>query len=121
MTTTSLSASTLTGDTARNPEGDKLGHLAEIVIDLEDGRVNYGVLATGGFLGLGEKYFAIPWDLLGVDTDNHEVVIDVSRDLLENAPGVDRDNWPDINDRTWVTEVYRYYGREPYWTDEVME
>jgi sporulation protein YlmC with PRC-barrel domain len=68
MTTTSLSASTLTGDTARNPEGDKLGHLAEIVIDLEDGRVNYGVLATGGFLGLGEKYFAIPWDLLGVDT-----------------------------------------------------
>jgi hypothetical protein len=42
-------------------------------------------------------------------------VIDVSKEILEDAPGFDKDNWPDINDRSWVGEVYRYYGREPYW------
>jgi sporulation protein YlmC with PRC-barrel domain len=115
MTVTSLSASTITGDKARNPEGEQLGHLEEVVIDLEGGRVNYAVLASGGFLGLGEKFFAIPWDLLSVDTDNHEIVVDVSKDLLRQAPGFDKDNWPDINDRAWVGEVYRYYGRDPYW------
>ena len=118
MTTTSLSASTITGDTARNTQNEKLGQIAELVIDLDGGRVNYAVLASGGFLGLGEKYFAIPWDLLTVDTDNHEVVVDVSKEMLEKAPGFDKDDWPDIHDRSWVGDVYRYYGYEPYWEDE---
>lgn len=115
MTPTALSATTLMGDQVRNLEGEKLGHLEEIVIDLDGGLVAYAVLATGGFLGLGDKFFAIPWDLLTVDTDNEEVVIDVSKEILEDAPGFDKDSWPDINDRSWVGEVYRYYGREPYW------
>lgn len=121
MTTTALSAGTITGDQARNTDGDKLGHIAELVIRLENGRVDYAVLASGGFLGLGEKYFAIPWDLLTIDTDTHEVVIDVSKETLKNAPGFDKDDWPDIHDRSWVGEVYRYYGREPYWEESVDE
>ena len=110
-----LSASTLTGDKVRNADGDDLGHLEEIVIDLEGGRVSYAVLAGGGFLGMGDKFFAVPWDLLTVDTDNKEIVADISKESLKNAPGFDKDNWPETHDRTWVTDVYRYYGREPYW------
>lgn len=117
-TTTSLSAGTIKGDKVRNPAGDNLGHIEELVIDLEGGRVNYAVLASGGFLGLGDKYFAIPWDLLSVDTDAQEIVIDVSKETLESAPGFDKDDWPNIHDRSWVGDVYRYYGREPYWEDE---
>jgi len=112
---TALSASTLTGDQVRNHEGDKLGHLEEIVIDLDAGRVAYAVLATGGFLGLGDKYFAVPWEMLTVDTDNHEVVADLSKEVLEQAPGFDKDNGPATDDSTWMGDVYRYYGREPYW------
>lgn len=118
MQTKALSATTITGDQARNPDGQKLGHVEEIVIDLDSGRVSYAVLASGGFLGLGEKYFAVPWGLLNVDTDTHEVIIDVSKETLENAPGFDKDNWPNINDRSWVVDVYRYYGHEPFWDDE---
>jgi sporulation protein YlmC with PRC-barrel domain len=114
----SLSASTLTGDKARNPDGDNLGHLEEIVIDLESGRVSYAVLASGGFLGLGDKLFAIPWDMLTVDTENKEIIVDVSKETLENAPGFDKDNWPDIHDRAWVEDVYRYYGHDPFWADD---
>lgn len=120
MTATALSAGTITGDKARNPAGEKLGHIEELVIDLQDGRVNYAVLASGGFLGLGDKYFAIPWDLLTIDTDAHEIVIDVSKETLENAPGFDKDDWPDVHDRSWLGDVYRYYGREPYWDEEVI-
>lgn len=115
MSPTALSASTLTGDKVRNHEGAKLGHLEEIVIDLETGRVAYAVLASGGFLGLGDKYFAIPWDMVTVDTDSREVIIDVDKKLLETAPGFDKDNWPDVFDRGWISDVYRYYGAVPYW------
>lgn len=114
----SLSASTITGDNVRNLDGDNLGHIEELVIDIDGGRVNYAVLSSGGFLGVGDKLFAIPWDLLTVDTDNKEVVLDLSKETLENAPGFDKDSWPDIHDRSWVGDVYRYYGREPYWEDE---
>lgn len=114
----SLSASTITGDDVRNLDGDNLGHIEELVIDLDSGRVNYAVLSSGGFLGVGDKLFAIPWDLLTVDTDNKEIVLDLSKETLENAPGFDKDSWPDIHDRSWVGDVYRYYGREPYWEDE---
>lgn len=114
---TALSASTITGDNVRNRDGEKLGHLEEIVIDIDSGRVAYAVLASGGFLGLGDKYFAVPWNLLTVDTENHEVVMDLAKETLENAPGFDKDNWPDINDRAWVGDVYRYYGSDPYWDD----
>lgn len=117
----SLSASTLTGDKVRNPEGEQLGSLEEIVIDLDDGRVSYAVVATGGFLGLGNKFFAVPWDMLFVDTDNKEIVLDISKDALEGAPGFDQDDWPDTHDRTWVGDVYRYYGRTPYWDDSLED
>lgn len=113
----SLSASTITGDDVRNVEGDKLGHIEELIIDLDSGRINYAVLSSGGFLGLGDKLFAIPWDMLSVDTENKEVVLDLSKEALENAPGFDKDNWPDIHDRSWVGDVYRHYGQDPYWED----
>lgn len=117
MRPSALSASTITGDTVRNMDGNDLGHIEELVIDLDNGRVNYAVLSSGGFLGLGNKLFAIPWDMLTVDTENKEVVVDISKETLENAPGFDKDDWPDIHDRSWVGDVYRYYGRDPYWED----
>lgn len=115
--TKALSASTLTGDKARNPAGDDLGKIEEVVIDLDTGRVAYAVLAAGGFLGMGDKYFAIPWDRLTVDTDNKEVVVNVDKEILEKAPGFDKDNWPEVSDNAWIADVYRYYQSTPYWLD----
>jgi hypothetical protein len=49
-------------------------------------------------------------------------VLDVTKETLENAPGFDKDNWPDIHDRSWVADVYHYYGHDPYWeADETTE
>lgn len=110
-----LSASTLIGDEVRNAMGEKLGKLEEIMLDLDEGRVAYAVLSFGGFLGVGDKLFAIPWEALAVDTENEEIVLDVPKERLENAPGFDKDNWPQTTDRQWLSEVHSYYGYDPYW------
>lgn len=110
-----LSATTLIGDNVRNPQGEDLGTLKDIMIDLDAGRVAYAVLSFGGFLGMGDKLFAIPWGMLSVDTENKELVLNVDRSVLENAPGFDKDNWPNMADRTWANKIYAYYDYEPYW------
>lgn len=113
--TRALSASTITGDTVRNTNGDDLGNIEEIVLDLDSGRVAYTVLAAGGFLGVGEKFFAIPWDMVTVDLDNKQVILDIDKELLKAAPGFDKDNWPQLADQAYLSDVYRYYERTPYW------
>lgn len=116
MAVSSMSASTLIGDTVKNRGDENIGSLEEIMIDLESGRVAYAVLSAGGFLGLGEKFFAIPWELVAVDTDDKKVVIDLDKETLENAPGFDQDNWPDSSRQDWLEEVYVYHQVEPYWS-----
>jgi sporulation protein YlmC with PRC-barrel domain len=110
-----LSATTLIGDNVRNLQGEDLGTLEEIMVDLDTGQVAYAVLSFGGLLGLGNKLFAIPWQALTVDTENEEIVLGVSKEKLENAPGFDHNNWPQTLNRDWVAEVYDHYGYKPYW------
>lgn len=115
MAPIALSASTLIGDPIRNPAGEQLGKLEEIVLFLDSGRVAYAVLSAGGVLGVGDRYFAVPWAMLSVDTEEHEVVVDVEKDLIENSPGFDKDNWPGGEDSEWLTQLYSHYGQEPFW------
>jgi sporulation protein YlmC with PRC-barrel domain len=110
-----LSASTITGDEVRNPEGDDLGKIEEVMLDMGSGRISYAVLSFGGVMGLGDKLFAIPWSALELDPDNKCFVLDVEKEKLENAPGFDKDNWPSFADNTWATQIHSYYGSRPYW------
>jgi len=97
--------------------GEDLGKLEEIMLDMDGGRVAYAVLSFGGVLGMGNKLFAVPWDALTVDTENKELVLNIDRETLENAPGFDKDNWPGTETGSqWLVDVYDYYGYEPYWT-----
>jgi sporulation protein YlmC with PRC-barrel domain len=110
-----LSASTLAGDRVRNSAGEDLGKIEELMIDVPTGRVAYAVLSFGGFLGMGNKLFALPWDALTLDEDEHQFILNVDKKQLENAPGFDKDNWPDMADPNWGSQIYSYYGRTPYW------
>ncbi|MCL4796865.1 MAG: PRC-barrel domain-containing protein [Bryobacteraceae bacterium] len=109
-----LSADTLTGDTVVNRRNEDLGKIEHLMIDIESGRVIYAVLSCGGFLGMGDKLFAIPWKALTVDMPEKRFVLDVDKKRLEQAPGFDKSDWPDMGDRTWGTGVFKYYGAEPY-------
>ncbi|HVS13232.1 MAG TPA: PRC-barrel domain-containing protein [Thermoanaerobaculia bacterium] len=110
-----LSATSLMGDDVYSPQGEKLGDIKELMIDLEHGRVAYAVLSFGGFIGLGEKLFAIPFSSLTLLPEKEHFVLEVPKERLEKAPGFDKDNWPTISDRTWGAEIHRYYGVSPYW------
>ncbi len=112
-----LSSSTLTGDDVVNRAGDKLGSLKEIMIDLTRGDIAYAVVSRGGLAGIGEKLFAVPWELFDVDTEEHELILDIAEDVLDNSPGFDPDNWPTFSDDEWRTRVHEYYGLVPYWGD----
>ena len=114
-----MSAGTLAGDRVRNSAGDDLGKIEEIMLDVPSGRVAYAVLSFGGFLGMGNKLFALPWEAITLDEHEHEFILNVDKQTLENAPGFDKDNWPDMADPNWGSQVYSHYGYKPYWGSDV--
>ncbi|WP_048130675.1 MULTISPECIES: PRC-barrel domain-containing protein [unclassified Methanosarcina] len=109
-----LSSGTIKGDKVINKAGEHLGKIEELMIDLENGRVAYTVLSFGGFLGMGDKLFAIPWQALQLKVHEHAFVLDVPKETLKKAEGFDKDNWP-ITTREWLSTMYGYYGYQPYW------
>ena len=113
-----MSAETLAGDSVVNAQGEDLGTLEHIMIDVPSGTIAYGVLACGGVFGVREKLFAIPWSALALDARRKCFVLEVSRQRLEGAPGFDRDHWPRMADARWAREVHEYFGATPYWQAE---
>ena len=110
-----LAASTLAGDSVRNTAGEDLGTIDEIMIDIPTGKVAYAVLSFGGFLGMGDKLFAVPWSALKVDEDNQSFILNVDKATIKAAPGFDKDNWPNMSDSTWGSQISGYYHVKPYW------
>ena len=112
-----MDAGTLTGDTVVNLEGEELGKIEAIMLDVASGRIAYAVLSFGGFLGMGAKLFAVPWGALTLDAIEKRFVFPVSTEKLKNAEGFDKDHWPTMADPTWATDVHEYYDVAPYWDD----
>jgi sporulation protein YlmC with PRC-barrel domain len=107
-----LSSTSITGTNVTNQKGESLGEIKDLMIDTDTGTVNYAVLSFGGFLGLGDKYFAIPFEAFTVNTTTEKFVLNVSKDRLENAPGFDKDNWPKTSDSKYWDNLYNHYGVE---------
>ena len=110
-----MAADTLEGDTVVNRQGETLGEIKHIMIDVPRGRVAYAVLSFGGILGIGDKLFAIPWSAFTLDAGNHNFILDVPKQRLEDAPGFDKDHWPAMADERWARQVHSYYHTRPYW------
>ena len=100
-----------------NANREHLGTIEDLVIDTRDNRVAYVILSFGGILGLGDKNFAIPWEALAIDLSQKTALLDIEKDRLKNAPGFDKDSWPDMSDADWGSIIYRHYGLTPYWED----
>lgn len=104
-----LSSSSITGTDVKNLAGENLGNIKDLMIDTDSGEVKYAVLSFGGFLGLGDKYFAVPWKSFSIDRKSEDFVLNVSEDRLKDAPGFDKDNWPNFANPYFDT-VSKYYG-----------
>lgn len=105
-----MGTDTLVGNDVYNANGDDLGDIKDFMVDMNTGTIRYAVLSFGGFLGMGDKLFAVPWNALTLDTNNHRFVLNVAKETLKDAPGFDKDHWPAMADPSWAQGVHRFYG-----------
>jgi hypothetical protein len=108
---------TIIGSNVVNAQNEDLGKIEDLVLDAGAGRIAYAVLSFGTFLGMGGKFFAIPWNALHFNLKENHAVLNVDKKLLENAPGFDKENWPNFADSTWGNRIYKHYGYTPYWEE----
>lgn len=108
-------ASTLEGEKVINPNMERIGSIGGIMLDVSRGRIAYAVLSVGGFMGIGEKLFAVPWGALKIEANEHRFVLDVDKQRLQNAPGFDKDDWPAAADHDLIVQVHSYFNAHPYW------
>ncbi len=106
-----LSATTLIGDDVENPQGESLGDLKDFMLDTAAGKIAYAVVSFGGILGMGDKLFAVPWSALTIDHEGHKLILNVSKDRLKDAPGFDKDHWPNFADAAFAEKISSYYTR----------
>lgn len=105
-----MGADTLLGNDVYNKDGEDLGDIKELMIDMASGKIAYAVLSFGGLLGMGDKLFAVPWTALTLDTSNKRFTLNVPKEALKDAPGFDKGRWPTMSDRTWASGVHKFYG-----------
>ena len=106
-----VSASGIIGEAVVDRKNESLGRIHELVIDAREGRLAYAVLSFGGFMGMGNKLFALPWQALEFAYKENRLILNVDKERLTAAPGFDRDaKWPEFADRTWGASIYN-----PYW------
>jgi len=105
-----VAADTLTGEKVVNEQGETLGEITHVMLDVPNGIIAYAVLSFGGFLGLGDKLFAVPWHSLAIDRDDKWFVLNIDKERLRSAPGFSKNNWPSMADPQWASEVHAYYG-----------
>jgi hypothetical protein len=113
--TTSLIASDkVEGTAVYGADHRKIGSLERVMIDKISGKVAYAVLSFGGFLGMGEDFYPMPWSTLKYDTNLGGYLVNLTKDQLDNAPKFNQSrgwNWNRENDR----QVHDYYRARPYW------
>jgi sporulation protein YlmC with PRC-barrel domain len=80
------------GTAVYGPDGTKIGSIERVMIDKLNGKVSYAVLSFGGFLGIGDDYYPLPWQSLKYDTNLGGYVTGITEAQLKNAPKYSNDN-----------------------------
>lgn len=105
-----MAITSIIGDRIENPQGEDLGKIDDLMININSGEIEYAVVEFGSFLGLGGKLFAVPFRELTFDTDRKIVLLDRDKEYLRKSPGFDKSHWPGTNDSSYFDNVKLYYG-----------
>ena len=104
-----ISSDKVEGTAVYNPQDEKLGTIANIMLDKVSGKADYAVLQFGGLFGLGSDHYPIPWNMLRYDTDKGGYVVEISKEQVTGAPRYARDDTPEYTDEYGRT-IHGYYG-----------
>ena len=109
-----ISSDQVEGTDVYGPDGERIGSIDRVMIEKTSGRVTYAIMTFGGFLGMGESEYPLPWGTLRYDTGLNGYVTNVTADQVKGAPEYRQtdDLW---TDREWETRVHTHYGVPPYW------
>lgn len=107
---TLISADKVEGTAVYNRERQNIGTIRAIMLNKLNGRVAYAVMASGGFLGLGEDYYPIPWEALRYDPEAGGYVVNVDNSHFQTAPRYPKDTEPDWADRDYDAGVRGAWG-----------
>lgn len=116
-----VASGTLKGERIHNYAGEDLGKVDEIILDLDGGRIGYVVISLGGFLGIGDKLYAVPWELFSIRADEARLFLDIDKQMLLDAPGFERTKWPDMADEQWAAAIQSHYAQKPYWNRDITD
>lgn len=108
-----IASNKVEGTRVYNHEGDDLGSVYNFMVDKVTGQVAYAVVAFGGFLGLGERFYPLPWSQLTYDTDKGGYLVNLDRARLENAPSYTAAESP-WDDPEYGRSIYGFYGAPWY-------
>ena len=105
-----IAADKVSGVSVFDRNREKLGSIKDIYIDKRSGHTEFASMAFGGVLGMGEKYYPLPWQALNYDTDLNGFVVDLDKDALRGGPSYAEDR---LGDYGWREEVRGYYAGLP--------
>jgi len=103
------------GTDVRRPDGSKVGRIERLMLDKVSGRVAYAVMSFGGFLGLGEDFYTLPWSVLRFAPEQDAYVLDLTEEQLRAAPARTPEGTDPAQDGAWEEQIHRYYDAAPYW------
>ena len=113
--TTAIRASRVIGTRVKNPAGETIGEVEDVVLDKLSNQIMFAVVSFGGFLGIGEKYHAIPWAALDYQPEEAAYVVSYTREQLQSAPS-DSISALTRNDGIAARDTsYKHYGVKPTW------
>jgi sporulation protein YlmC with PRC-barrel domain len=110
-----IAAHKVQGTSVYNTALEKLGTVEDLMIDKASGRIAYAVLSFGGFLGIGDRYYPLPWEKLDYNRELGGYVVDIDRETLEGAPSYTDKKTAAWDDEAWGRDVYAHYGVSPFW------
>lgn len=106
-------ANALEADDIVNRQGEKLGKLSEVMLNVHNGRIAYAVMSSADFRDAGDGLLVVPWDVLALDPVTRRLVLDLDRQAIERAPRVHQDHWAGMADDAWKDAVHSYFGTRP--------
>jgi len=112
-------ASEIIGRAVQNDAGEKLGTIEDLAIDPDRNRIAYVVLTFGGFMGMGDKLFAMPAGVLQFPGTKDFAVLTVDKHRLKATTGFDKSKWPNLADPQFAANTYDSFGQRPYWEEDL--
>jgi sporulation protein YlmC with PRC-barrel domain len=117
--TKAIRAKTVIGTDVRDPSGEKLGEIEDVMLDKASNNIMFAVVGFGGFLGVAEKYHPLPWSALEFNESENAYVVNYTKEQLRAAPAASIDELTQDDGRLFRDRSYAYYKEPRYWDSSV--